>query len=244
MENVVDRYRHMAIREDEEEINLDEGELEGVPAEEVATGFPVIGQVLMDRKVRFSELKDQMLTLWRPGKGMSVKEIGGKRYVFSFNHRFDMKRVLDGGLWQYGRSLVLLKEIMPDDIPHKIVLNEAEFWVQVHNVPYSLVNLGTVRRVGSFLGEFVKYDDNQKKEKLEPYMRVKILMKMDKSLKKETNLKKDGKSFWVDFKYERLSTFCFSCGLVGHSDYFSPLNYEKDWFWKKDMDPLLEQLAG
>ncbi|CAH9112247.1 unnamed protein product [Cuscuta epithymum] len=168
MESVVDRYRQMAIGEDEAEINLDEGELDGVLAEEVAAGFPVIGQILTDRKVRLSEMKEQIVALWRPGKGMSVKEIGDKRYLFFFNHRFDMKRVLESGPWQYARSLILLKEVMSDDIPHKIVLNEAEFWVQVYNVPYSLVNLGTTRRIGSFLGEFVKYDDYQEKEKLDP----------------------------------------------------------------------------
>ncbi|CAH9118931.1 unnamed protein product [Cuscuta epithymum] len=107
----------------------------------------------------------------------------------------------------------MLNEVMPDDIPYKIILNLSEFWVQVHNVSYSLVNLGTVRRVGNFIGEFIRYDDNQKKDKLEPYMRVRILMEVDKSLKKGTNLKKDGKSFWVDFKYERLPNFCFICGL-------------------------------
>ncbi|CAH9072070.1 unnamed protein product [Cuscuta epithymum] len=164
MESVVDRYKQMAIGDDEEELNLDEGEIEGSPVEEAAIGFPVIGQVLTDRKVKFPDLKETMLTLWRPGKDMSVKEIGEKRYLFSFNLRFDMKHVLDGGPWQFERSLVMLKEVMPDDIPHKIILNEAGFWVQIHNVPYSLVNPGISRRVGNFIGEFVKYDDNQKKD--------------------------------------------------------------------------------
>ncbi|CAH9072072.1 unnamed protein product [Cuscuta epithymum] len=79
MESVVDRYKQMAIGDDEEELNLDEGEIEGSPVEEAAIGFPVIGQVLTDRKVKFPDLKETMLTLWRPGKDMSVKEIGEKR---------------------------------------------------------------------------------------------------------------------------------------------------------------------
>ncbi|CAH9077928.1 unnamed protein product [Cuscuta epithymum] len=64
-------------------------------------------------------------------------------------------------------------------------------------------------------------------------MRVRVLMKMDKSLKKATNLKKDGKSFWVDFKYERLPNFCFICGLIGHSDNFCPSNYEEGLILEK-----------
>ncbi|CAH9092187.1 unnamed protein product [Cuscuta epithymum] len=110
---------------------------------------------------------------------------------------------------------------------------------------YSLVNLRTTRRVGNFVGEFIKYDDNQKSDKLEPYMRVRVLMKVDKALKKGTNLKKDDKSFWVDFKYERLPNFCFICGFIGHSDNFCPLNYEEGLVLeKKGMDSILQMEAG
>ncbi|CAH9071044.1 unnamed protein product [Cuscuta epithymum] len=127
MDSVVDRYKKMALQEEEEEAA-------SIPAvEEAAIGFPVIGQVLTDRKIRFSDLKEKMTSLWRPGKGMTMKEICDKRYLFSFNHRFDMQCVLDGGPWQFERSLIMLKELMSDDIPHKIILNEAEFWVQIHN---------------------------------------------------------------------------------------------------------------
>ncbi|CAH9109782.1 unnamed protein product [Cuscuta europaea] len=111
-----------------------------------------------------------LASLWRPGKGLSVKEVGEKRYLFTFYHRLDMNRVLEGGPWQFERDLLLLKEVKPDDIPHKIILNEADFWVQVHNVPYSLVNLGTARRIGNFIGKFIKYDDNQNSDKWEAYI--------------------------------------------------------------------------
>ena len=28
----------------------------------------------------------------------------------------------------------------------------------------------------------------------------------------------DGDKFWVHYKYERLPTFCFLCGIMGHDD--------------------------
>ncbi|CAH9110900.1 unnamed protein product [Cuscuta epithymum] len=68
MDSVVDWYKQMAIGDDEEELNLDEGEVESSPVEEAAIGFPVIGQVLIDCKVKFPDLKKTMLSLWRPGK--------------------------------------------------------------------------------------------------------------------------------------------------------------------------------
>lgn len=44
-------------------------------------------------------------------------------------------------------------------------------------------------------------------------------MDLDKKLKRRMKVKREG-GYWssVNFKYERLSTFCFVCGIVGHSD--------------------------
>ncbi|CAH9104021.1 unnamed protein product [Cuscuta europaea] len=167
MESVVDKYIQMALEEEEQELDLNDTEASEGPKEENRPGFPVVGVLLTDRKVRFTAIKEMVSSLWRPGKGLSIKEVGEKRYLFTFYHRLDMNRVLDGGPWQFEKKLLLLNEVKPDDIPHKIVLNEADFWVQVHNVPYSLVNLGTTRKVGNFIGKFMKYADNQNSEKWE-----------------------------------------------------------------------------
>ncbi|KAJ9179287.1 hypothetical protein P3X46_011096 [Hevea brasiliensis] len=50
------------------------------------------------------------------------------------------------------------------------------------------------------------------------YMRIKVTMDVNKPLKRKLQMKHPkGEWEWVDFKYERLSTFCFFCGYLGHS---------------------------
>ena len=42
----------------------------------------------------------------------------------------------------------------------------------------------------------------------------------------------DGERGWVAFKYERLPTFCFSCGKLGHDDKHCTMvseGYPLDW---------------
>ncbi|CAH9125271.1 unnamed protein product [Cuscuta epithymum] len=50
-----------------------------------------------------------------------------------------------------------------------------------------------------------------------------------KSLKIGTTLRKSkGEGYWVDFRYEKLSSFCFCCGVIGHAEKFCPLLYEDE----------------
>lgn len=44
-------------------------------------------------------------------------------------------------------------------------------------------------------------------------------MKVEKPLKRRMKIKREGaEGSWINFKYERLSTFCFVCGKLGHSE--------------------------
>lgn len=53
------------------------------------------------------------------------------------------------------------------------------------------------------------------------YFRVRVSIPLDVPLKRRMKLKKSNADWsWVYFKYEGIPTFCFICGLVGHSDKF------------------------
>ncbi|CAH9143471.1 unnamed protein product [Cuscuta epithymum] len=129
----------------------------------------------------------------------------------------------------FEQNLLVLRALQPGDVPLRVPLNEAEFWVQVHDIPYDFMNLGVARRIGNFVGKFVNWEKPQYDKKWKPYMRVRACLDVGKPLKIGTTLRKgQGDGYWVDFKYEKLPSFCFSCGIIGHSNRFCPLVYEKD----------------
>ncbi|CAH9103499.1 unnamed protein product [Cuscuta europaea] len=79
MEDIAEQYNNMAIGGDEGEIILDEetaGEEEGSVR---SANFPVVSTLLTDKMVKFNVFRDLMASIWRPGKGISIKEIGEKR---------------------------------------------------------------------------------------------------------------------------------------------------------------------
>lgn len=51
------------------------------------------------------------------------------------------------------------------------------------------------------------------------YVQLCVTMDVQKPLKRIMKVKgEEGSWNWINFKYERLSTFCFVCGVIGHSE--------------------------
>lgn len=49
-------------------------------------------------------------------------------------------------------------------------------------------------------------------------MRIRVTMDIRKSLKIRMKIKEGEDWCWENFKYEKLPTFCFFCGIIGHSN--------------------------
>lgn len=51
------------------------------------------------------------------------------------------------------------------------------------------------------------------------FTRIRVKLDVEKPLKRRLKIKPEGDSWsWINFKYERLGTFCFICGILGHSE--------------------------
>lgn len=70
-------------------------------------------------------------------------------------------------------------------------------------------------------------------------IKAKLCFNIKKSLKPDVHIgiKKEGNT-WIDFRYEKIHMFCFSCGIIGHNEEFSP----KDNM--KNLDPNITNPFG
>lgn len=60
------------------------------------------------------------------------------------------------------------------------------------------------------------------------FIGVRVILTLSKPLKPKLKLKKlGGEWFWADVRYERLPSFCFQCGIIGHGDRFCPQGPDK-----------------
>lgn len=73
--------------------------------------FCLIGKVITERPVNVEAMKSTLKLIWRPARGMVVTEISLNLFIFQFHHTLDRRRVIENGLWNFDKALMLFKRI-------------------------------------------------------------------------------------------------------------------------------------
>ncbi|MCH92514.1 hypothetical protein A2U01_0013454 [Trifolium medium] len=197
-------------------LHEEEGEVEGFSFdfdeegdEQVDLRWCLVGRFLCERVIHFNSMKVRMPDLWRPMKGVTIKEAKAGTFLFLFAHPLDMEAVLNGGPWTFDNNMLLLERVQLGMQIEQIPLFHATMWVQE--------KMG--KDLANYIGTFVEYDKNNNTSFWREYMRVRVKIDVRKPLKKDTKVKnKEGEWCTVNFKYEKLGTFCFVCGIMGHAE--------------------------
>ena len=73
--------------------------------------------------------------------------------------------------------------------------------------------------IGRSLGRLIEVDKRACQSNQAKFMHIRVDLPIDKPLRRGRHVvSKDGEKFWIHFRYERLPTFCFLCGMLGHND--------------------------
>lgn len=189
--------------------------------------YVLIGKFLTEKNINFHAMQNIMATLWRPKEGMEVHDIGGMRYSFVFFHKMDIQKVIDGGPWSFEQATLVLHQLANGEDPNTVKLQYVEMWVQVYDIPRGLLSENILRSVGASIGKFIRMDTNTLDGAWKPFARIRVMINVEKPLKRRLKIKREGDSWnWINFKYERLGTFCFVCGILGHSERDCNIIYE------------------
>ncbi|XP_019154318.1 PREDICTED: uncharacterized protein LOC109150794 [Ipomoea nil] len=187
----------------------------------VADSWVVVVRFLTQRLIKVEYMRQVMASAWKPVSGVHITELQPNLFQFVFHHITDVRRVMDEGPWSFENCTLLCKDVKDGQLPEDMVLDTVDLWVQVYNLPVGYNTVPVLEQTGNFLGKFLKIDERQMKGPLKAFYRIRVCMSMDKPLKRRMKLIRRDKSWgWVNFKYERLHTFCFFCGLLGHSEKF------------------------
>ncbi|XP_019168528.1 PREDICTED: uncharacterized protein LOC109164448 [Ipomoea nil] len=181
--------------------------------------YYAVGRLLTNRPVRFAFFQDTMAGVWQPAMGVNMRELQPRKFLFRFYHEGDLDRIISEGPWAFDQSLLVMQRVTRGMDPEMVPLTHADFWIQMHNLPVGYRSDAVVRAVGACLGTVVQTDERNFDGAMRSFYRVRVALDVAKLLKRQLKLKRDdGGWSHIDFRYERLPTFCFLCGMIGHGD--------------------------
>lgn len=84
-----------------------------------------------------------------------------------------------------------------------------------------------LKSIGNYVGKFLESDQRNFQGMYRNFLRIKVAIDCFRPLKSKMRIKKvGGDSLWIQFKYERLPSFCFYCGIIGHTEKFCELMFD------------------
>ncbi|XP_062113383.1 uncharacterized protein At4g02000-like [Humulus lupulus] len=215
------------FEEDEGGLAIQEGDVAAVDDSDFNWRLCLVGRFIAPGSLDFPSMQQTLAALWKPGKGVYMKELDTNKFLFQFFHEIDIKRVIDGSPWFFNQRVLVISRMESNCNPRLISLNTLDLWVQVHDLPIGFMTSRILEAVGGFIGKFKESCPKNFMGVWRDYMRIRITIDLNLPLKRRMRIRKgDNEWIWVTFKYENGPTFCFICGRIGHLEKFCPKKFE------------------
>ncbi|PNY17922.1 hypothetical protein L195_g014678 [Trifolium pratense] len=206
----------LSLNEEEEGFRFEFDEEED---EQVDLRWCLVGRFICERAIHFNSMKIRMADLWKPLRGVTIKETKTGKFLCHFAHPIDMEEVLNGGPWTFDNNMLILEQVQLGMQIEQIPLYYVNMWVRIHDLPMRLMKERVGTSLANYIGSFVEYDKNNNFTFWREYMRIRVRIDVRLPLKKYSKvMNKEGKWCTVKFKYEKLGIFCFVCGVMGHAE--------------------------
>ncbi|KAL0434010.1 UNVERIFIED_CONTAM: hypothetical protein Slati_2735300 [Sesamum latifolium] len=114
----------------------------------------LVGRLLSDRPYRFEALSSSIKRMLLSVKRVKIKQLQEGRILLCLNHIIDKQRALEGCPWSFDKNILILSEIGELDTPMSVNLDYCDFYVHIHDLPLSMMNLGVAILIGNRIGIF------------------------------------------------------------------------------------------
>jgi hypothetical protein len=125
---------------------------------------------------------------------------------------------------------VLFTEFIPSQRPSEYSFEKLDVWVRILNLPFTMMNNQRGKELAGRIGKVGKMDVDDTGRAWGEYLRFRASIKVSEPLMRCVSVFSQKRQAVDHFTvmYERLPTFCFSCGLLGHSSTLCPTPGERD----------------
>lgn len=176
----------------------------------------LVGKLLCRSTFSARIFKNVFQDLWKSRNGVEVREVEANLFTFRFASKADRDAVLTSDPWSFNRFTVALEILDINVHPTQVPITRVPFWVQVHNLPYSLWSDTVARVFGNSFAGLITID-RRGNRKLGSFFRLKVWVDATLPLRRGQVLAAEGgQNVHVFFLYEKLHSYCVNCGLLDH----------------------------
>lgn len=186
----------------------------------------LVGRFVMKRSIGAQELGFALKRIWNLNSYLKVNSVNEGVFVFEFGNNVDCNRLLAKHRWNFNGALLIFCLLEGDERPADLKLVKVPFWIQIHGLQLRHMTTQVGRVIGSRLGEVLEVESSTGGVAWGRCLRVKVLLDVTRPLCRGSTISTGSIKTKVLFRYEKLSDFCYFCGILDHVDKDCPTLFE------------------
>ena len=143
--------------------------------------FVLAVKFLTQRSVNIEAVARTFRPIWCTRRNFEITSTSDNLVLIAFELEVDVKKVLQGESWTFDRHFVVLQRYDGITPVMNLSFNKTSFWVQIHNLPFSLLTVEAVFSISETLGTVMKPKDINEKRGGN-FMRVRVTIEIRKPL--------------------------------------------------------------
>ncbi|MBA0730113.1 hypothetical protein Golax_023351 [Gossypium laxum] len=184
----------------------------------------LICSVWTNKSYNHDSFKAQMKSIWKTKEKFEIQLVGQNLFLITFESEDDLESVMEGQPWLFRKNLIIFDRIFKPTTRDQITLVSSPFWIKIGPCLPEFDKKDLLHAVGVTFGGVIRSEISGE------FCRLRIQLNVQKPLRRGIFVSTgNGNKCWIPFKYEKLPTFCFGCGKLGHGlqDYTSITPAEK-----------------
>lgn len=170
------------------------------------------------RSYRRYAITEIITKAWKLSSRIQIEKLNENVFKFTFSSKKDMDYIFNLRPWSLNGANLILKEWPIEKTLSEINFDTSSFYLQVHGLPPIFLHGGTAKMVGSKIGAMLQSPAGKRCVVANRYLRFRVEIPVKKPLPAGFFMERnDGNDVWIQFKLERLSEFCYTCGFLDHT---------------------------
>ena len=115
--------------------------------------FILAAKFYTKRVLNVDDVAQNFSQLWHTRNDFKIKDQGNHIVLFIFQNKFDSDRILSSQPWSFNKFLVVFQRYENSIHVLHLDFEKVLFWVQVYDIPFSLMNKTVAEGICSGIGE-------------------------------------------------------------------------------------------